>query len=93
MNQKWKGRINLFIVGYTLALLLSSFVTMALTFLKAYSHKSKTVLVNIDSVGEANLELFFLVFLGAAFLVYSTVLLVKTYNKRSYNPHNRFTTP
>ena len=53
MNEKF-----ILLIGVTL--LFASFIVMGSTYITAYSNESKTVLVDINSKGEANLEMWIL---------------------------------
>jgi hypothetical protein len=56
-----------FILLIGVTLLFTSFIVMGATYIAAYSNESKTVIVDINSKGEANLEMWILLPVTAAF--------------------------
>jgi len=56
-----KNKLIRYIKIYGTSLLLASSIVFIGTFFKAYNSESKTVLININSIGEANFEMFFVI--------------------------------
>ena len=79
--------IDSFMQWFSWSILLSSFVTLFITFVLAYTMPDKSVTIYINHYGEANLEIFLLLF-GAISIVYMIRKGMKDENK---NPTNEAT--